>query len=107
MQFSGNDPRSPMGPWSLCGSTWGSHCTKSGGHGAHTHAHDDTTIFTQVWAATRRKTLLLLWWIEVEEGDGREVQVPDKVPRECNCACTVYGGFGVAGCGNSESPTLY
>ena len=79
-----------MGPWSLCGSAWGSCCTKSGGHGAHTHAHDDTAIFTQVRAAVRRKTLLLLWWIEVEGGDGCEVQVLDRVPRECNYAHTVY-----------------
>jgi hypothetical protein len=36
-------------------------------------------VFTQVRAAVKRKTLLLLWWIEVEEGDGCEVQVPGKV----------------------------
>jgi hypothetical protein len=52
--------------------------------------------FTQVWATARRKTLLLLWWIEVEDGDGCEVQVPGKVPRECHYARTmddvvVYG----------------
>jgi hypothetical protein len=88
---SGNDPRSPMGPWSLCGSAWGSCCTKSGGHGAHTHAHDDTAIFTQVWAAVRHKTLLLLWWIEVEDGYGCEVQIPGRVPQECHYAHTVYG----------------
>jgi hypothetical protein len=79
-----------MGPWSLCGLAWGSRCTKSAGRAAHTHAHDDTAIFTQVWAAVRRKTLLLLWWIEVEGGDGCEVQVPGRVPRECNCAHIVY-----------------
>jgi hypothetical protein len=36
------------------------------------------------------KTLLLLWWIEVEDGDGCVVHVPGKVPRECHSAHTVY-----------------
>ena len=28
------------------------------------HGRDHTSSFTQVQAATRRKTLLLLWWID-------------------------------------------
>ena len=34
------------------------------------HDRDHRGDFTQVWAATRRKTLLLLWWIDGVKGGG-------------------------------------
>ena len=34
------------------------------------HSRDHTSSFTQVRAAVRRKTLLLLWWIDGGKGGG-------------------------------------
>jgi hypothetical protein len=57
------------------------------------HSRDHTGNFTQVWAAARRKTLLLLWWIEVED-DGVDARCKSKARCLGNYARTmdVYGG---------------
>ena len=36
-------------------------------------------IFTQVWAAGKRKTLLLLYWIGLEDTQQHATLKPDKV----------------------------
>ena len=44
------------------------------------HGRDHTSNFTQVWAAMRRKTLLLLWWI-----DGGRMVVERSTPAPQGC----------------------
>ena len=61
-------------------------------------------VFTQVRAAVKRKTLLLLWWIEVEEDGGCGCKSPARLPQGCNRARTMYGVL-VDGCGCREDPT--
>jgi hypothetical protein len=67
-------------------------------------------VITQVQAAVKHKTLLLLWWIEVEEGDGCGVQVPGKVasgvqPHTNNVWC-VCGRVELVRGSNQESNPL-
>jgi hypothetical protein len=52
-------------------------------------------IFTQVRAAVKRKTLLLLWWIEWKKATGAGCKSPARWPWECSHARIMYGGFGV------------
>ena len=57
------------------------------------HDRDHAVNFTEVWAAARRKTLLLLWWID----GGKVLVVRSTVPgKGCLRAAATMRVWGVS-----------